>query len=219
MAKNKQSALPPEGWYPDDSGTMRWWDGAQWTPWRDGTTSPLSPRTPPPDPADLATPPPSGGIRPIVTAVAALVSLGLGLFLGLATAGRGDGDTDRLEKQLAAARSDVAAVETELEEASARADQAEGRIETLEKREKQVGILDGRVLLGDGTYVVGDTVDAGTYRTIANSGCTWQRSSTEDGGPSARLAGGTINGADVVTILASDASFTTEKCNLWFRID
>ena len=25
------SDTPPAGWYPDSTGTVRWWDGEQWT--------------------------------------------------------------------------------------------------------------------------------------------------------------------------------------------
>ncbi|WP_425563285.1 DUF2510 domain-containing protein [Microbacterium rhizosphaerae] len=34
----------PAGWYPDASGTLRWWDGARWV---DGIPVPQAPLAPP----------------------------------------------------------------------------------------------------------------------------------------------------------------------------
>lgn len=31
MSDDRSAGLPPEGWFPDGEGNMRWWDGAQWT--------------------------------------------------------------------------------------------------------------------------------------------------------------------------------------------
>lgn len=31
MSTDVTSATPAPGWYPDQSGAMRWWDGSQWT--------------------------------------------------------------------------------------------------------------------------------------------------------------------------------------------
>lgn len=31
MTENVSQSPPPAGWYPDNSGRQRWWDGSQWT--------------------------------------------------------------------------------------------------------------------------------------------------------------------------------------------
>ena len=46
------SENPPAGWYPDSTGTTRWWDGEQWTD-----------HTPPP-PTPAQAPPPGGAPSP-----------------------------------------------------------------------------------------------------------------------------------------------------------
>jgi len=43
------SEKPPAGWYPDSTGTTRWWDGDQWT----------EQPPPPPEPTRAPSPPPT----------------------------------------------------------------------------------------------------------------------------------------------------------------
>ena len=44
---------PPAGWYPDSTGTVRWWDGDQWTEHQ----PPPPPTTPPAEAASVESPP------------------------------------------------------------------------------------------------------------------------------------------------------------------
>lgn len=45
---SQQQGPPPPGWYPDSPETLRWWDGRQWTEYRQtranfGSTQPSLP--------------------------------------------------------------------------------------------------------------------------------------------------------------------------------
>lgn len=47
------SSGTPPGWYPDPTGTQRWWDGEQWTVYTP-PAGPVGPTTGAPDPRSLA---------------------------------------------------------------------------------------------------------------------------------------------------------------------
>lgn len=69
---------PPAGWYPDENGRTRWWDGTTWGPFKD--------ETPPPD--SVAAPPAAknhGGASGIDIAaiILAVLLAPVGLILGI----------------------------------------------------------------------------------------------------------------------------------------
>lgn len=72
---------------------------------------------------------------------------------------------------------------------------------------------------GDGTFVVGTDVVAGTYKTTgsATSGlpCYWARLKNTSGDFSAIIANGNPTGPTTVTISRSDGAFETSGCNQW----
>ena len=51
------SENPPAGWYPDSTGTTRWWDGDQWT---EQTPPPPATTEPPPAASMTGSAPPTG---------------------------------------------------------------------------------------------------------------------------------------------------------------
>ncbi len=70
---------------------------------------------------------------------------------------------------------------------------------------------------GDGTYLVGNDVQPGTYHTTGGSGCNWQRLSDVSGDYDAVLAWEWPDGQAYVEILPTDRAFTTEDCGTWSR--
>jgi hypothetical protein len=72
------------------------------------------------------------------------------------------------------------------------------------------------VTFGDGTYTVGSTVKAGTYRAPGpTSACYWQRLTGFSGDLNDILANEITSDPTIVTILPSDAGFTTQGCGTW----
>lgn len=72
----------------------------------------------------------------------------------------------------------------------------------------------------DGTYLVGEDVEPGTYKTEGPAGgvpCYWERLSNTTGGAGSILANGMVRGPSVVTIKNSDAAFHTERCAPWIK--
>lgn len=74
---------------------------------------------------------------------------------------------------------------------------------------------------GDGTYLVGTDVKAGTYRspTPTSGNCYWARLSTTDGaGTDGILANNNSAGPSVVTIQKTDKAFNTSGCEAWTKV-
>jgi len=76
---------------------------------------------------------------------------------------------------------------------------------------------------GDGTYLVGTDVKAGTYRsaTPSSGNCYWARLSNTDGtgDTSGILANNNSAGSSIVTIKASDKAFNTSGCETWTKVN
>lgn len=82
-------------------------------------------------------------------------------------------------------------------------------------------IANGETIRGDDTFVVGQDVEPGTYRTFTAGGvfsCIWSRRNASD----LPIAQGGANQGRAheitVTIAPSDYSFYTEGCGVWFRL-
>jgi hypothetical protein len=71
-------------------------------------------------------------------------------------------------------------------------------------------------IAGDGTFRVGSDIAPGTYRTTTSTmGCYWARLSGFSGASSDINANDIGDGQRVVTILSTDAGFTTQRCGRW----
>lgn len=72
---------------------------------------------------------------------------------------------------------------------------------------------------GDGTYVVGDDIRPGTYKTKGSEGfgCYWARLKDTDGDFGSIIANGNTEGPTTVTIKKSDGAFETRGCERWIR--
>jgi len=69
---------------------------------------------------------------------------------------------------------------------------------------------------GDGTYIVGDTIEPGIYRSTATDLCYWERMSGFGGTFDEIIANG--NEGTIVDIAESDAGFKTERCGQWLPL-
>ena len=71
---------------------------------------------------------------------------------------------------------------------------------------------------GNGTYVVGEDVEPGTYRSSGTSLCYWARLSGFGGQLDDIIANGN-NTPEIVTIAASDEGFETSGCGTWVAVE
>jgi hypothetical protein len=70
--------------------------------------------------------------------------------------------------------------------------------------------------IGDGQHVVGQDVQAGTYRTQQGSpGCYWERDKNFLGGVDSILANDNTDNPAIVRILKTDVGFTSTNCGTW----
>jgi len=70
---------------------------------------------------------------------------------------------------------------------------------------------------GDGTYVVGTDIVAGTYKTNPSSQCYWARIRGTD--ESDILSNHLASGPTTVTISSSDGAFVSNRCGQWTKTD
>jgi hypothetical protein len=70
---------------------------------------------------------------------------------------------------------------------------------------------------GDGMFIVGTDIGAGTWSAPGGTGCYWERLSGFSGELSDLIANdfGTIS--PLVTIFGSDVGFGSERCGMWTR--
>lgn len=68
---------------------------------------------------------------------------------------------------------------------------------------------------GDGTFLVGEDIDPGTYRTDGGEFCYWARLSDTSGELESIITNGSAQGPTTVTVSASDAAFETSGCSDW----
>lgn len=76
---------------------------------------------------------------------------------------------------------------------------------------------------GDGTFVVGTDIKAGTYKTAgpadsAIPNCYWARLKGTSGAFEDILANGNTGGPATVTIRSGDAAFETSGCETWQKV-
>lgn len=72
------------------------------------------------------------------------------------------------------------------------------------------------ITFGEGTWRVGIDIPAGTYRSTDSSGlCYWERLRGFSGSFDEIIANDAVDYRTVVTILASDVGFSSERCGSW----
>ena len=69
----------------------------------------------------------------------------------------------------------------------------------------------------DGTYVVGEHIQPGTYRTDGGDGCYWERLSGFSGELADVITNGFTDDNVVVTISEDDVGFAATRCGTWTR--
>ncbi len=110
-------------------------------------------------------------------------------------------------------------------------DQLEARGEELDEREEDLDTLEASLeeaeepaedsapsttIPGSGTFIVGEDIQPGTYRTDGGTGlCYWARLSGLSGEFHDIITNGLPEGPGYVTIAASDVAFETSSCGQW----
>ena len=72
--------------------------------------------------------------------------------------------------------------------------------------------------VGDGTHLVGQDIQPGTYRSEGSALCYWARLSGFGGELGDIIANGS-DGPEIVTVAASDAGFETQGCGRWMPVE
>lgn len=96
------------------------------------------------------------------------------------------------------------------------ASQAEDEAETEEAEQEEVSASDAGAIPGSGTFLVGEEIQPGTYRTEGTSGfCYWARLSGLSGEFDDIITNDFSEGPSFVTIADTDVAFETSDCGEW----
>jgi hypothetical protein len=76
---------------------------------------------------------------------------------------------------------------------------------------------------GEGTFVVGSDIKAGTYKTAGAEesvipNCYWARLKGTSGDFSDIITNGNVEGPTTITIASSDGAFKTSGCKTWKKV-
>ncbi|GAA1467310.1 hypothetical protein GCM10009603_54980 [Nocardiopsis exhalans] len=128
-------------------------------------------------------------------------------------------ELDEREEGLDTREGELDEREEELNEFSEELDERESDLDT---REEEVTGLETEAeensFPGTGTFLVGDEISPGTYRSEDTSSCYWARLSDTGGTLDSIIANNFGGGRQVVTISGSDVAFETSSCGGWSRI-
>jgi hypothetical protein len=72
---------------------------------------------------------------------------------------------------------------------------------------------------GDGTYIVGTDIQAGTYRTNGGKGCYFSRLKGFGQTLDDIIANDNTDSTAIVTISPTDRGFTSRRCGTWTKIN
>lgn len=108
--------------------------------------------------------------------------------------------------------------EGELEEWAQELEELEGELETREEAVSADELeLEANTIPGSGTYLVGEDIQPGTYRTAldGSSSCYWARLAGLSGELGDIIANDNVSGQAFVTIAETDVAFETSRCGEW----
>ena len=220
-----------EGWYTDSEGSIRWWNGTQWTGHvRGSVDDPEATAVIPADHSEAITarhaeaePEPDHKRRTVLTAT--VVGL-LAFFLGMGIGGNGDTpetpvvgeatassgatveDLDRREAELESREGDLRTKEDELKQ----------REEDLAARELEDPSGTGDGTIENGVFEVGVDVEAGQYATEGSDDpdlpCRYRVSEDEEG---IEIITSEVSDGPGTVVLEDGQYFTSEYCQSWQR--
>ncbi|MFF7647087.1 hypothetical protein [Streptomyces canus] len=152
-------------------------------------------------------------MKRVLTHTAAAV---LGLIIGAVIGSASADDSDSTSKGTTPSATVTATTTATVTESAPRTKEALASTPSATKKAQSGGIP------GDGTYVVGEDIRPGTYRTdgpgdSAIPNCYWAPLSGTSGELNEIIANGNTTGPTTVTISASDEAFQTTGCKTWKR--
>lgn len=214
---------PPAGWYPDNEGRMRWWDGSRWTDQFQDTHQAVPTHAAEPTPTRTSvTTSTEQKRRPwliptIVGVVALLIGIGIGSS-GSTDSTSGDSAQEESAKSGATA-ADLDKRETELNQREEDVADREKELQGAEKELKDAQAEAKASTIGNGVYEVGKDMKPGRYKSGGPEDasipfCSYRVSSDEAG--EKIIAIENSQGPGVVSV-ARGQYFFSQNCQEWKR--
>lgn len=226
---------------PSTPGRQRYWDGSQWTEHTSGVHQ-TAPDVGGSSPADAATGPQGWGRTPrnlyAVIGVFAVLLVGSVIAAVVVSGSRSD-EADReladaraeIENERREAREEISSEQSALEAARSdaqdeiedlRADAADARSDARREKKKLARLQDqvsgvqqqieDNTIPGDGTFVVGEDIQPGTYKASAADGCYWARLSGLGGALDDIIANSNTSGPVTIEVAPSDKALEVSGC-------
>ncbi|MFG2342612.1 hypothetical protein [Streptomyces phaeochromogenes] len=181
------------------------------------------PSTPPqpqwgPPPQQPPAPPRPGWARKRIVIPAAVVLLFVGAGIGAS------GGEDSGKKASAQPTVTVTASPAELKaDAEPAPEVTVTETETVTAKPSKKPAPKVATIPGDGTFVVGDDIKAGTYKTAGAEdsvipNCYWARLKGTSGDFEDIITNGNVKGPTTVTISSSDGAFQSTGCQTWKKV-
>lgn len=130
-----------------------------------------------------------------------------------------------LETERDEALESLESLREELASATSRAEDAENSLLELQEAASSAETAEAEAAseeglsstFGDGTWVVGEDIEPGTYRSEGGDYCYWERLSGLSGEFDDIIANELTEGQAVVQISESDVAFKSQDCGTWTR--
>ena len=132
-----------------------------------------------------------------------------------------DDDIAEQRDQIRDLRVEKGKLETAASDLEKQQSAADARDAELATRESAVGAAEVAKKaneFGSGVHLVGTDIQPGQYRNSGSDSCYWSRLSGTSGSFDELIANDLPSGPTVVTILPSDAAFSSERCGTWTKI-
>jgi len=211
------ATLPKPGWY-EESGRVRWWDGAAWT--NEYAGEPVKPASAQPaEQAPVATVPvkPKRRVPFALFVTATVATLILGVIIGAASASGGRGEAvdafNEVKDSLAAAEGRADTLQERLDDLGDRQAELDSLAAELAAREAAVTTTEQTIaantIPGDGLFIVGADVQPGTYKSDGGSPCYWARLNATGDDIIDNYLG---DGQTVMTVQGGDGLIETSGC-------
>ncbi|WP_300007689.1 hypothetical protein [Pseudonocardia sp.] len=131
-----------------------------------------------------------------------------------------------LRDDLAAAEGELGTLRSQRSAVRARESRQDGREQELDQRAAELDAREAAIgaaereyeentIPGTGTFLVGEDIAAGTYRTAGSSECYWARLRGTSGDLDDIIANGFAEGPTTLTIAPSDEAFEVGRCAEW----
>ena len=122
-----------------------------------------------------------------------------------------EGERDRVSDEIADLKEDASDARSDARAQKRKLSRLQSQVEGVEQQ------IEDATVPGDGTFVVGEDIQPGTYKSDGQSGCYWARLSGLGGDLGDIIANDNTDGPVTITVAPSDAALELSGCAEFVR--